>query len=101
MKNCLLKLTFDQNLYGYICDTLKMFPEQELEFITYPVQAHQHQLEHLNEQVCGVKQKQILEISTLQEQAQRIVHFLTESSSEISSSQDNIQIQLIPFLEIN
>ncbi len=64
MQKCILRLIVDNGLYDSMTDCLLTFPERELEFMGFSIQAHTQMLGEISEQVSGFKQKILIEIST-------------------------------------
>jgi len=95
MPPCILKLIFDIELYDEITDSLLAFPQRELEFLGFAVQAHTQSLEDIREQVSGFKQKMVIEISTQETEAKQIYQYLKENLSLAS-----FQGQLLPILKL-
>jgi len=95
MPSCILKLIFDNELYDEITDSLLAFPQRELEFLGFAVQAHTQSLEDIREQVSGFKQKMVIEISTQETEAKQIYQYLKENLSLAS-----FQGQLLPILKL-
>jgi hypothetical protein len=76
MKKCILKLILDNDLYDEMTDSLLSFPDRELEFMGFSVQAHTQSLEDISEQVSGFKQKMVIEITTNEIEAKKIYQHL-------------------------
>ena len=93
MQKCILKLIFDNELYDEITDSLLEFPQRELEFMGFAVQAHTQSLENISEQVSGFKQKMVIEITTEALEAKQIYQYLKENLPLAS-----FQGQLFPLL---
>ncbi len=64
MNKCILRLTLDSALYDEMTDCLLTFPQRQLEFNGFSVQAHTRELDDIKEQVSGFKKKMQIEIIT-------------------------------------
>lgn len=93
MQPCILKLIFDDELYDEVTDGLLAFPQRELEFMGYSVQAHTKSLEAITEQVSGFKQRMVIEISTDANEAGKIYQYLKDALAEAA-----FEGQLFPLL---
>ena len=93
MQSCILKLILDNNLYDEMTDSLLSFPDRELEFMGYSVQAHTQSLEDISEQVSGFKQKMVIEITTNEDEAGKIVRYVKKTLTEA-----RFEGQLFPLL---
>ncbi len=93
MQSCILKLILDNDLYDEMTDSLLSFPDRELEFMGYSVQAHTQSLEDISEQVSGFKQKMVIEITTNEDEAVKIVHYVKKTLTEA-----RFEGQLFPLL---
>ena len=93
MQACILKLILDEDLYDEMTDSLLTFPDRELEFMGFSVQAHTQALEDISEQVSGFKQKMVIEITTDVNEARRIYQYIKETLTEA-----RFEGQLFPLL---
>lgn len=93
MQSCILKLILDNDLYDEMTDSLLSFPDRELEFMGHSVQAHTQSLEDISEQVSGFKQKMVIEITTNEDEAGKIVRYVKETLTEA-----HFEGQLFPLL---
>ena len=96
MQMCILKLIFNNDLYDEITDSLLAFPQRELEFMGFSVQAHTQSLDDISEQVSGFKQKMVIEINTDENEAGKIYHYLKKTLSQAS-----FEGQLFPLLNFD
>ena len=93
MQACILKLILDDDLYDEMTDSLLSFPDRELEFMGFSVQAHTQSLEDISEQVSGFKQKMVIEITTDVNEAGKIYQYIKETLTEA-----HFEGQLFPLL---
>ena len=93
MQICILKLILDTDLYDEMTDSLLSFPDRELEFFGLSVQAHTQSLDDISEQVSGFKQKMVIEITTNENEAVKIVNYVKETLTEA-----HFEGQLFPLL---
>ena len=93
MQMCILKLILDDGLYDEMTDCLLSFPDRELEFMGFSVQAHTQSLEEISEQVSGFKQKMVIEITTNEMEAKKIHSYVKKILAEAS-----FEGQLFPML---
>jgi len=94
MQPCILKLILDDELYDEMTDCLLIFPQRELEFMGFSVQAHTQTLEDISEQVSGYKQKMVIEITTNDSEAENIYQHLRSNLTEAK-----FEVQLFPLLD--
>lgn len=74
-------------------DSLLSFPDRELEFMGFSVQAHTQTLEDISEQVSGYKQKMVIEITTDENEALKIAQYVKEILADA-----HFEGQLFPLL---
>ncbi|MCK5664235.1 MAG: DUF3240 family protein [Thiotrichaceae bacterium] len=96
MQKCILKLLLDEALYDEMTDSLLSFPDRELEFMGFSVQAHTQTLEDISEQVSGFKQKMVIEISTDENEAVKIAQYVKETLADA-----HFEGQLFPLLNFS
>ncbi|MCK5697847.1 MAG: DUF3240 family protein [Gammaproteobacteria bacterium] len=96
MQQCILKLVFDNSLYDEITDSLLTFPDKELEFMGYLVQAHTKTLGDIREQVSGFKQNMVIEITTHEEEAVKIIRYIKDVLADAP-----FDYQLLPLLNFS
>lgn len=82
MQMCILKLILDNELYDEMTDCLLSFPDRELEFMGFSVQAHTQSLDEISEQVSGFKQKMVIEITTNEMEAKKIHSYVKKILTE-------------------
>ncbi len=96
MQKCILRLITDNELYDSITDCLLTFPDRELEFMGFSIQAHTRMLGDISEQVSGFKQKMLIEITTHSDEARLIYQHVKSTLTEAS-----FETQLYPLLELD
>jgi hypothetical protein len=97
---CILKLIFNQDLYDEMTDAILSFPPRELAFLSMQIQVHsQATPEHaqsITEQVSGFKRQRLIEITLLQDEAQQVFKYISESLPQAS-----FEAQLVPLLSLD